>query len=1000
MPQPGVQGLGLQAVGVGRQIRMGSEGDRSPRAAAVSALVSGGKQQRRAPRNGRPPAAALIHASSIYRTTPARPSSSGWSTRSEGSLPLRSAFPNHRNPSSLIGTPVGWQAGAHERWMPIPTSLPTFSLGDEDAEELEHVPAQAPSPAPAPSQVAAAAPPRAPPRKAKPSAPGTDDLETLLADRREDPDASLLADVSAVMGGFFPTSNSEPDNVIALRSAVMSGDTALVQVTVAENGGLGLLLQGRPMPLQLAASRGDVSMARALCALGGRAAIEARSLTGQTPLHTAASCGHAEVCAVLIDTHPRCVDLLATSDAGSVGSSPLHLACRLGCTEAADVLLARGANPRRADDTIGTTLHYAARGLGPGRYFGATKPALKLIASLILHGAEVNDTRGIPPPETNDPAVAAANTRQANLLERPIFNEKGPPTGQIEPLSAQAGAELVKKRGWTPLHHAVHCSQWRIVVYLVYAGANAMAKDDDGITPLRVQPAPIPEQDRIEFEQKLRVGGTRAGDDASAYAEATGQGEEDPDAEADAAAEAQRRGLYGEDAAWMGVDSVSSAVRLGAQLRRLKEDEEKMPPPLDISEDERYNGFAATYERLFGAYFKLGEEGPEARARAAARAARPRRTPLSPRVTPGRKFALVIANGRYTKDGLVPGVAVDADGVAKALAANGWAVQQIHDAPKTTILAALSAFVSNITGQHGHRSTTGESSVPGSRGLLGPPLPSWAMSNSSFSATGARLGGVGRQGMRSAASFAPMSAGTSRSTLGNAGLRPQTAPTWIASLMLPDADLFGGGVPPPQSSPADILVWYGGAAASVQGRNVLLPNDVDVSSALLSHSARRVLSSGIAVSDLTQTLVDAAGGGGVAVLADCYPHPRLVRTGADRSESSAVSEIILPSQAGAGQSTGAVVVLSRQARPRHAGRHGVKGTGERVWSKTAAGGLDAVGSAFSGTLLRMLQTSQTTLAELVDKLPDAVWAQSETKQVTFVLDGLGDDARRMYITEE
>ena len=69
-------------------------------------------------------------------------------------------------------------------------------------------------------------------------------------------------------------------------------------------------------------------------------------------------------------------------------------------------------------------------------------------------------------------------------------------------------------------------------------------------------------------------------------------------------------------------------------------------------------------------------------------------------------------------------------------------------------------------------------------------------------------------------------------------------------------------------------------------------------------------------------------------------------------------------------------------------------------SSSSAGGLDAVGSAFSGTLLRMLQTSQTTLAELVDKLPDAVWAQSETKQVTFVLDGLGDDARRMYITEE
>ena len=233
--------------------------------------------------------------------------------------------------------------------------------------------------------------------------------------------------------------------------------------------------------------------------------------------------------------------------------------------------------------------------------------------------------------------------------------------------------------------------------------------------------------------------------------------------------------------------------------------------------------------------------------------------------------------------------------------------------------------------------------------------------------------------------------------------------------MLPDADLFGGGVPPPQSSPADILVWYGGAAASVQGRNVLLPNDVDVSSALLSHSARRVLSCGIAVSDLTQTLVDAACGGGVAVLADCYPHPRVVRTG--RSESSTVSEVVLPKHSGVDQrtpapasasgfvaesvsSSGAVVVLSRQARPRQPGSHGLKGNGERVWSKTAAGGLDSVGSAFSGTLLRMLQVSQTTLAELVDKLPEAVWTQSETRQVTFVLDGLGDNARRMYITEE
>lgn len=267
--------------------------------------------------------------------------------------------------------------------------MPTFSLSDEHLDDIEHFPPQAPSPAPSPSPHAPAAVSQ--PRKKNAPAPDPDDLEALLADRGE-PEGSLLDDVSTVMGNFFPTSDAEPDNVLELRAAVMSGDTALVQTKVAEGGGPGLLLQGRPMPLQLAASRGDVSMARTLCALGGRAAVEARSLTGQTPLHTAASSGHAEVCAALIETHPRCVDLLATTDReGSVGSSALHLACRLGCTDVADVLLAKGANPRRADDTIGTTLHYAARGLGPGRYFGGTKLALKLVASLIIHGAEVND---------------------------------------------------------------------------------------------------------------------------------------------------------------------------------------------------------------------------------------------------------------------------------------------------------------------------------------------------------------------------------------------------------------------------------------------------------------------------------------------------------------------------------------------------------------------------------------------------------------------------------
>ena len=47
----------------------------------------------------------------------------------------------------------------------------------------------------------------------------------------------------------------------------------------------------------------------------------------------------------------------------------------------------------------------------------------------------------------------------------------------------------------------------------------------------------------------------------------------------------------------------------------------------------------------------------------------------------------------------------------------------------------------------------------------------------------------------------------------------------------------------------------------------------------------------------------------------------------------------------------------------------------------------------------MLQTSRTTLAELLDKLPEAVWFQSRVRQLTLIADGLEDEASRFYVTE-
>ena len=56
-------------------------------------------------------------------------------------------------------------------------------------------------------------------------------------------------------------------------------------------------------------------------------------------------------------------------------------------------------------------------------------------------------------------------------------------------------------------------------------------------------------------------------------------------------------------------------------------------------------------------------------------------------------------------------------------------------------------------------------------------------------------------------------------------------------------------------------------------------------------------------------------------------------------------------------------------------------------------------TAMAGVLVRMMETSRTTLAEVVDKLPATTWFQSQQRQTVMISDGLQDEARRFYVTE-
>lgn len=102
-------------------------------------------------------------------------------------------------------------------------------------------------------------------------------------------------------------------------------------------------------PLMLAAIKGDVALSRRLLERGARL-----DPAGWTPLHYAASGPSTELVALLLDRG-------AMIDAASPnGSTPLMLAARYGAIDSAELLLARGADPRRRNQRDLAAADFAA----------------------------------------------------------------------------------------------------------------------------------------------------------------------------------------------------------------------------------------------------------------------------------------------------------------------------------------------------------------------------------------------------------------------------------------------------------------------------------------------------------------------------------------------------------------------------------------------------------------------------------------------------------------
>ncbi len=226
----------------------------------------------------------------------------------------------------------------------------------------------------------------------------------------------------------------------------------IVFTSLAAIGLVGLIaalsLPAHPrMPLQKAATEGNLVEVDANLFLGKKDIVNEKNSYGFTPLDAAAAGGW-------VDAAKRLLDNGADINGGSASRTPLHLAVDANHAEVVELLLARGANTK---DGVSSPLHIAAE-----------KGYRQIAQMLIKSGANVNAGAGS---YQGTPLLVACNNGKAALVQ--FLLDK----------SADIQAVDGEKR--TALHLAAQRGDMETVQLLLQRGASVNTQDKSGHTPLQ-----------------------------------------------------------------------------------------------------------------------------------------------------------------------------------------------------------------------------------------------------------------------------------------------------------------------------------------------------------------------------------------------------------------------------------------------------------------------------------------------------------------------------------